>query len=153
MPKDSSEIKPRPVNIKRPVFRTKQKIWHWWQHFRAITKPLGCCCSTRPQEILNCSTVSATEAWIGGPGVGGWGMSVGAAGWMPDGKSIWFQSEVSGYSHLYTMNTTETKEKKALTAGKFEVSDPIISKDKKWFYFTANIKHPGISHFYKKNAN
>jgi dipeptidyl aminopeptidase/acylaminoacyl peptidase len=88
------------------------------------------------------------EAWIGGPGIGGWGMSAGSVGWMPDGKSVWFHSEESGYSHLYTVNT-ETKEKKAITSGKFEVSDAFISNDKKWFYFTANKVHPGVSHFYR----
>jgi dipeptidyl aminopeptidase/acylaminoacyl peptidase len=88
------------------------------------------------------------EAWIGGPGIGGWGMSAGNVGWMPDGKSVWFHSEESGYSHIYTVNS-ETKEKTALTSGSFEVSDAFISNDKKWFYFTANKVHPGVSHFYR----
>lgn len=88
------------------------------------------------------------EAWIGGPGIGGWGYSTGNIGWMPDGKSVWFHSEESGYSQLYTVNT-ETKEKKALTKGNFEISDSFISKDKKHFYFTANKVHPGVKHFYK----
>ena len=147
MPKDSSEIKPRPVNINGPVWNETKDL--------ALVAALSRDNKDRWLLLLDPATGNLElldrqrdEAWIGGPGVGGWGMSVGAAGWMPDGKSIWFQSEVSGYSHLYTINT-ETKEKKALTSGKFEVSDPFISKDKKWFYFTANIKHPGISHFYK----
>ncbi|MBN2174643.1 MAG: S9 family peptidase, partial [Bacteroidales bacterium] len=88
------------------------------------------------------------EAWIGGPGIEGWGMSSGNMGWMPDRKSVWFQSEESGYSHLYAVNV-ETKDKKALTSGKFEVSDAFISNDKKNFYFTANKVHPGVTHFYR----
>ena len=88
------------------------------------------------------------EAWIAGPGIGGYSISAGEIGWMPDGNSVWFHSEESGYSHLYTVNI-ETKEKKALTSGEFEVSDAFISKDKKHFYFTANKVHPGVKHFYR----
>jgi len=88
------------------------------------------------------------EAWIGGPGIGGWGFSTGDLGWMPDKKSIWFHSEESGYSHLYTVNI-ETKKKTTLTSGNFEISEAFISNDKKHFYFTANKVHPGIKHFYK----
>ncbi|MFH0761970.1 MAG: prolyl oligopeptidase family serine peptidase [Bacteroidota bacterium] len=81
------------------------------------------------------------EAWIGGPGSGG-------TGWMPDGKRLWYQSEVSGYSHLWWVNV-ETGEKKQLTSGSFEVYDPRISADKKWWYFTTNEVHPGEHHFYR----
>jgi dipeptidyl aminopeptidase/acylaminoacyl peptidase len=84
------------------------------------------------------------EAWIAGPGIG-YGQST---GWMPDGKRLYFQSEASGYSHLYWVNV-ETGEKKALTSGSFEVYNPVLSKDKKWWYFTSNEVHPGEHHFYK----
>ena len=69
-------------------------------------------------------------------------------GWMPDGKSIWFHSEATGYSHLYAVDI-HSKKKVALTEGVFEVSDAFISNDKKSFYFTANKVHPGVTHFYK----
>ena len=84
------------------------------------------------------------EAWIGGPGIG-WG---GTLGWLPDSKHLYFQSEESGYSHLYLVHV-ETKEKKALTAGKFEVFDPFLSKDKKSWYLTTSEVHPGERHFYR----
>ena len=83
------------------------------------------------------------EAWIAGPGIG-----YGQTGWMPDGKRMWFQSEATGYSHLYWVNV-ETGEKKALTSGKFEVYSPKISKDNKYWYFTSNEVHPGEHHFYR----
>ncbi|HAQ21661.1 MAG TPA: S9 family peptidase [Prolixibacteraceae bacterium] len=88
------------------------------------------------------------DAWIGGPGIDNYPMSPGKVSWMPDNQSIWFQSEETGYSHLYSMNVI-SGEKKQLTSGKFEVYDPFISKDKKSFYFTANIVHPGVRHFYR----
>jgi Tol biopolymer transport system component len=53
------------------------------------------------------------EAWIGGPGIGGWSMSNGTIGWLPDGKSVWFHSEESGYSHLYAVNVETKTEKSA----------------------------------------
>jgi dipeptidyl aminopeptidase/acylaminoacyl peptidase len=85
-------------------------------------------------------------AWIGGPGIG-W-FSRPEMGWMPDNKSIWFKSEKSGYAHLYTLNIENGKEKQ-LTKGKFEVYEPKISLDKKYWYFTANINHPGDRQFYR----
>jgi dipeptidyl aminopeptidase/acylaminoacyl peptidase len=86
------------------------------------------------------------EAWIGGPGVG-W-FSRGEMGWMPDNEHIWFKSEKSGYAHLYVMDIKKAK-KKALTKGKFEIYNPKISNDKKYWYFTANKIHPGDRQLYR----
>ncbi len=90
------------------------------------------------------------EAWIAGPGIG-YSVTSGDIGWMPDNKNIWFQSEATGYSHLYLLNT-QTKEKKALTKGSFEVYNPQLSRDKKWWYFEANQQDPGILQIYKMPA-
>lgn len=87
------------------------------------------------------------EAWIAGPGIGS-EYSSGTFGFMPDNKTIYFQSEASGYSHLYTYDLS-SGEKTQVTTGKYEVYNPFLSKDGKTWYFTANIKHPGIRHFYK----
>jgi dipeptidyl aminopeptidase/acylaminoacyl peptidase len=81
------------------------------------------------------------EAWIGGPGIGG------NIGWI-DGNTIYFQSEATGYSHIYTLNV-KSGDKKQITSGKYEVQTLQLSNDKKSFYFTANMEHPGITHFYK----
>jgi dipeptidyl aminopeptidase/acylaminoacyl peptidase len=85
------------------------------------------------------------EAWIGGPGVGARNL-----GWL-NNSQIYFQSEASGYSHLYLANVA-TAEKKQLTSGKWEVQSLQLSKDKKTFYISGNKEHPGITHFYKLNA-
>jgi len=89
------------------------------------------------------------EAWVGGPGTSGFGSF--NTGWI-DGATFWFQSEATGYSHLYTINV-QTKEKKALTSGKYEVQRAILSKDKKYFYLTTNEVHPGEQHFYRLPVN
>jgi dipeptidyl aminopeptidase/acylaminoacyl peptidase len=86
------------------------------------------------------------EAWIGGPGTGGF-FANGSLGFT-DNTHFYYQSEASGYSHLYLLDLV-SGEKKQLTSGKWEVQTLKLSNDKKTFYFTANIEHPGITHFYK----
>ncbi|WP_343303338.1 prolyl oligopeptidase family serine peptidase [Chitinophaga niabensis] len=82
------------------------------------------------------------EAWIGGPGVG-WGN----IGWV-DEQTIWFQSEATGYSHLYTMNVASNK-KQALTSGNYEVQDVTLSRNKQHFYLLTNEVHPGEKQYYR----
>ncbi|SFW26418.1 Dipeptidyl aminopeptidase/acylaminoacyl peptidase [Sinomicrobium oceani] len=86
------------------------------------------------------------EAWIAGPGIG-WSMGGGVLGWLPDNKHIYFQSEETGYSHLYILDIT-TGKKKALTSGKFEVFDPFLAADGKSWYLTTSEAGPGERHFY-----
>lgn len=88
------------------------------------------------------------EAWIGGPGISGWNFSAGNIGWLADNKTIYFQSETTGFSHLYTVNV-ETGERNTLTNGKFEILDVTISNDKNNFYITANKEGPAEHHFYR----
>jgi len=88
------------------------------------------------------------EAWLAGPGIGYTYYGYETLGWLPDNKHIYFQSEESGYSHLYLLNV-ENGKKKALTSGEYEVFDPFISNDKKNWYFTSSKVHPGERHFYK----
>jgi dipeptidyl aminopeptidase/acylaminoacyl peptidase len=87
------------------------------------------------------------EAWVGGPGTfGGFGANA-ATGWI-DENTFWFQSESTGYSHIYTINVM-TGERKALTSGKYEVQQANLSKDKKYFYIITNEVHPGEQQFYR----
>ena len=86
------------------------------------------------------------EAWIGGPGIGG-SFGGGNLGFINE-DTFYFQSEASGYSHIYTINVN-TGAKKQLTTGNFEVQSLRLSNDKKDFYFTANMEHPGITHYYR----
>ncbi|MES2446936.1 MAG: prolyl oligopeptidase family serine peptidase [Bacteroidota bacterium] len=85
------------------------------------------------------------EAWIGGPGVGR------GINWI-DNNRFYFQSEATGYSHLYTFNVANG-EKKQLTSGNWEVQRLQLSKDKTTFYISGNKEHPGITHFYKLSVN
>ncbi|WP_346319894.1 prolyl oligopeptidase family serine peptidase [Chitinophaga sp. YIM B06452] len=82
------------------------------------------------------------EAWVGGPGI-----SWGSLGWI-DENTCWFQSEATGYSHLYTFNVA-TGQKKALTQGNYEVQETELSHNKQHFYITTNEVHPGEKQFYR----
>lgn len=88
------------------------------------------------------------EAWIGGPGISSWNSEQGTLGWLEDGKSFYFQSEQSGYSHLYVMNI-DNGTKEQLTFGKFEIYSAQLSNDRKKFFISANKTHPGNRGFYQ----
>lgn len=88
------------------------------------------------------------DAWIGGPGIG-YPQEVGTIGWL-DNKTIYYQSEESGYSHLYLQKINSTK-KKALTSGKYEIQEVQLSKDRQSFYITTNKTKPGERQFYHLN--
>ena len=87
------------------------------------------------------------EAWIAGPGIRDFPNLEGNAGWI-DENTFWYQSEASGYSHLYKINT-RTGEKTQLTSGAYEVQTASLSKDKKYFYITTNEVNPGEQQFYR----
>ena len=74
-------------------------------------------------------------AWIS------WGL--GDMGWLGDGKSFYYLSEESGYSHLYA-KSLDSEQVRQLTSGHFEVSHVRQSRDKKRLFYTANAGHPGI---------
>jgi len=89
------------------------------------------------------------EAWIGGPGISGFFQ--GSTGWI-DNNRFYYQSEATGYSHLYVTNIL-TGDKKQLTSGNWEVQSVTLSKDKSTFYIKANKEHPGITNFFKISVN
>lgn len=90
------------------------------------------------------------QAWIGGPGVRSFGG--GGIGFLKDNKTIYFQSEADGYSHLYTYDI-EKQRKTQITSGKFEINKAQLSKDGRQFLIHANKEHPGVFNLYKVNTN
>jgi len=62
-------------------------------------------------------------------------------GWLPDNRTLWFLSEESGWSHLYT--ATAGGRAKALTRGKWEASSPQWTLDGATAYFVCNRARPG----------
>ncbi len=78
------------------------------------------------------------------PGWQAW--DIAELGWTPDGRALWFQSEETGYAHLYLW---EGGQSKALTSGAFEVRDIVSSPDGSSFYFRANRENPGRYDVYR----
>ncbi len=74
-----------------------------------------------------------------------------AFGWMPDGNTLWFLSEESGYSQLYR-KALDSRRHRAITAGDFVVREPVLSPDAQWFYLVANRSHPGNYAVYRVPA-
>ncbi|WP_449427060.1 S9 family peptidase [Rhodanobacter umsongensis] len=61
-------------------------------------------------------------------------------GWLPDNRTLWFESEASGWAQLY-VKPLDGKAR-ALTGTGYEVSSPVVSPDGKWFYVLANKQAP-----------
>lgn len=87
------------------------------------------------------------EAWIGGPGISSWNEAPGNVGFLKNSNTCYFQSEETGFSHLYTYDFDKNK-KEQLTKGDFEIHDATLSKDGSKFYVIANKKHAGNREFY-----
>jgi len=75
-------------------------------------------------------------------------------GWFQDATEpkLWFLSEETGYSHLYTMNAFRGRPQ-ALTQGNFEVSEPELHANQTHFYVLANRQDPGRYDLYRLHAN
>ncbi len=94
-------------------------------------------------------------AWIAGPGISWWG-GPSAGGWLPDpsaplgtgSRTFWFQSEASGFSHLWTVDLA-TGAARQVTEGDFEVEDVRLSRDGQWFYFGSSEGSPYEWHYYR----
>ena len=71
------------------------------------------------------------EAWIN------W--SFNDFGWLPDGGTLWYLSEESGFSHLYTLRGNQRSQ---ITDGHWETSQVTPSRDGTRFYFLCNRAAP-----------
>ena len=85
------------------------------------------------------------DAWLDGPGAN-------TLGWMKNDREIYFQSERTGYSHLYVAPFEGGGEPKALTSGKWEVDGAALSKDKSRFFLTTSEADSGEHNVYEMSA-
>jgi dipeptidyl aminopeptidase/acylaminoacyl peptidase len=79
-------------------------------------------------------------AWVGGP-------CSSCAGWMPDGRNVWFVSERDGHAHLYTVDAAGGALRQ-LTSGGWEIDAIQISADERRFWLRTNEGSPFEYHFY-----
>ena len=66
--------------------------------------------------------------------------SFNALGWLPDNRTLWFESEASGWAQLFVKPLGGKA--RALTGTGYEVSTPVVSPDGKWFYVRSNRQAP-----------
>jgi dipeptidyl aminopeptidase/acylaminoacyl peptidase len=85
------------------------------------------------------------DAWIGGPAV--YHLSFGA-----DDSTLYFQSEKSGYSHVYRVPFSGG-EAQALTRGRWEVTSLRWSRDRRLLFLTTSELSPHERHFYSLDPN
>jgi dipeptidyl aminopeptidase/acylaminoacyl peptidase len=71
-------------------------------------------------------------------------------GWLADNRTLWYQSEQSGFVQLYTK--AENQPARALTQGAFELTQPQLSADGRWFYALANREAPYAYDVYRVPA-
>ncbi|MBI2258415.1 MAG: prolyl oligopeptidase family serine peptidase [Flavobacteriia bacterium] len=89
-------------------------------------------------------------AWIGGPGISEWNFDPAVLGFDKEEENVYFQSEETGYSHLYLFNLMNRK-KTALTNGNYEVRETLFDKNQNCFYLHLNKSHAGNLDFYQYN--
>ncbi len=93
------------------------------------------------------------DAWIDGPGIGDPDEPGEVTlGWMKGDRDVYFQSERTGYSHLYSVPFAGG-EVKALTSGAWEVDSAILSNDKSNFFLVTNEADPGEQEVYEMSAD
>jgi dipeptidyl aminopeptidase/acylaminoacyl peptidase len=85
------------------------------------------------------------DAWVNSNP--GWSFNNPYSGWL-NSNQLWFLSEETGYSHLYTVDVSSGA-KKAITSGNYEVQSVQVPNSKKYFYLTTNEVHPGEKHLYR----
>src|SRR3712207_7278940 len=88
-----------------------------------------------PYTTLFRSTVldrQTDEAWIGGPGIAQYtdDEPYSSVGWLPDGRRFFFQSERSGYSHLYTVVVRSEEHTSELQSRQYIVCRLLLEKKK-----------------------
>lgn len=82
-------------------------------------------------------------AWIG------WNFN--EFGWLNDNRTLWYESEESGFAHLYIK--TPDAAPRALTQGRFETASPELSLDGRWFYLLCNAEAPYAYDVYRVPSN
>ncbi|HET9982782.1 MAG TPA: prolyl oligopeptidase family serine peptidase [Longimicrobiales bacterium] len=82
------------------------------------------------------------DAWIGGP-CETWAER--CAGWLPNGRTIWFLSERDGYSHLYQVGA-DGQGLAQITRGAWEVVRAVVSPARDRFFLTTSEGSPFEQH-------
>ena len=69
-------------------------------------------------------------------------------GWLSDNRTLWYLSEEDGYAHLYLLDV-ESRQRRRMTQGAYEVSSVKATRDGAYLYFVANRENPGVYEVYR----
>ena len=75
-------------------------------------------------------------------------LSQGSAGFVPNSSTVWFLSERTGWLHLYSV-PYEGGQARALTSGRWEVDEVVVSGDRKHFFVTTSQESLYERHLYR----
>ncbi|MGA7965554.1 MAG: prolyl oligopeptidase family serine peptidase [Gammaproteobacteria bacterium] len=73
-------------------------------------------------------------------------------GWLPDNHTLWYLSEKTNYSQIYT-DDVDTGKTRQWTQGHFEVYHPVPGTHGRYIYYRANKVSPGIYSLYRLNLS
>jgi dipeptidyl aminopeptidase/acylaminoacyl peptidase len=85
------------------------------------------------------------DDWVDGPGAS-------TLGWMKNDREVYFQSERTGFSQLYSV-AFDGGEPRALTSGNWEVESVALSRDKTRFFLVTSEADPGEHNVYEMSAD
>ena len=131
----------RPVRVETDADGTGPAI-HWTGDSRNVAVLLRSV-DNKDRWIATVDTANASlrarhrlydGAWIN------WGFN--DFGWLPDNRTLWYLSEESGWSHLYTLDTSGAGNAVQLTHGQWEASQPVVAADGRSFYLLCNHASP-----------
>ena len=88
---------------------------------------------------------TSDEAWVDGPGTQ-------SLGWLPGGREVWFQSEQTGWSHLYAADW-ETGAVRTLTEGRWEVKQAELAPNREFFLLVTSEESLYEQHLYLMPAS
>lgn len=67
--------------------------------------------------------------------------------WLPDGATVAYTSEASGWHHLWTADTAGVR--KQITSGEWEVRGVDLARDESHWWLETSLEHPSERHLYR----
>jgi len=137
---------PRPITLLQSWYWTKPSI-RWHKNGEAVAVMLEAW-DNKDRWIATVDLASKTlenqhrlhdDAWVN--------YRFNAFDWLNNSETLYYQSEHSGYAHLYLQKPGEAP--LALTSGNYIVDDLTLTSDDNHIYFKANMEHPGLYEIYR----
>ncbi|GMM66911.1 prolyl oligopeptidase family serine peptidase [Alteromonas sp. MTD1] len=141
---------PRPITLLQSWYWTKPSI-RWHKNGEAVAIMLEAW-DNKDRWIATVDLASKTlenqhrlhdDAWVN--------YRFNAFDWLNNSETLYYQSEHSGYAHLYIQKPGEAPV--ALTSGNYIVDDLTLTSDDSHIYFKANMEHPGLYEIYRADLS